>query len=150
MNPERDPLELELESFPPPQMPAALRARIAQAIDAERQAGRATAHARWPGRWVLAGALAAAACVTVSLAWFHGRTPDPIPGVHPIAIGPPEIATRQSPSRQFATLAAYTRAAAESPDRLDSLMNADAARSLLPGTSREMRAFGDTLDDLKP
>ncbi|MDB5357126.1 MAG: hypothetical protein JWN24_3579 [Phycisphaerales bacterium] len=150
MTPDRDPLELELESFPPPELPAALRARIAQAIDAERQANRAGAHARWPVRWLLAGALATAACVTVSLVWFHR------PRSNPIATTGPDVTPQhtnvkvRAPGHQFATLAAYTRAAAESPDRLDSLMNADAALSLTPGTSREIRAFGRSFDDLKP
>jgi hypothetical protein len=149
MTPDRDPLELELESFPPPELLAALRARIAQAIEAERQADRAGVHGRWPVRWLLAGALATAACVTVSFAWFHRPRPDTTARTNQDIAPRPAIVKVQG-IHQFATLAAYTRAAAESPDRLDSLMNADAALSLTPGTSREMRAFGRSFDDLKP
>ena len=78
MNSNRDPLELELESARPPELPADLRARIAQAIFVERQANLASVPMRWSARWLIAGAVAAAACVIVSVALFnhsrHGST----------------------------------------------------------------------------
>ncbi|HWE96808.1 MAG TPA: hypothetical protein VG269_22805 [Tepidisphaeraceae bacterium] len=149
MSPDRDPLELELESFPPPELPGALRARIGRAIDAKRKADRAGAQGVWPVRWMLAGALAAAACVAVSFAWFHDARPGSMVKAHPAVEPDTTIVRQREPGHQFATLAAYTRAAAGSPDRLDSLLNADAELSLTPD-SRETRAFGSSLDDLKP
>ncbi|MDB5329581.1 MAG: hypothetical protein JWP03_732 [Phycisphaerales bacterium] len=149
MNPERDPLELELESYSPA-LPESLRAQIARAIDAERQVDRADLRIRRPARWVLAGALAAAACAAVSFAWFHHPRPGSVIKTHPAVEPGTTVVRQQEPGHPFATLAAYTRAVAGPPDQLDSLMNADAARSLPPGTAREIRAFARSFDDGSP
>jgi negative regulator of sigma E activity len=148
MNSNRDPLELELESLRPPDLSADLRARIARAIDAERRGNPAPVHAKWPPRWLAIAALAAAACVVISVSWFvHSRNGSMVmvrEHDHHERVDLPTEDVRRSP-----TLAAYTHAAAQSPEQLDSMLNADAASLLGPPTAGEIRAFGQSLDDLK-
>jgi predicted membrane-bound mannosyltransferase len=146
MNLQRDELEMELESIDLPRLPTALRERIAKAVEADQQAPsliyRRISRARITG-WVLGGALAAAACVTLGFVWFHGRQSNP--GMAKHLDSPQTLPTAVHANvDQPVTLAAYTRAAGRSSAEVDALLDIDASRPL----GRGPRAFTHSIDDL--
>lgn len=141
-----DELETELESIDLPQLPTALRERIAKAVEADQQAPsliyRRTHRLRIT-RWALGGALAAAACVTLGLVWFHGRQTHPGMAKHPDSTQTLPT-TAHANVDQPVTLAAYTRAARRSSAEVDALLDIDASRPLGSGP----RALTRSIDDL--
>lgn len=120
MNDQRDALEAELEAMTPRELPQDMRRRIGQALVADSRSNRSTA------RWWLAGLLALAACVAVAVVASHMRV---LPGIGPGRNAPDihELASVRIPD---ATLGSYKLAFAQSPDRLDALLDQQAARPL--------------------
>jgi hypothetical protein len=140
---DRDPLEAELEAMAPVETSPALRRRIGDAL------------AKPPRRtmWLrgAAGLLAAAACVAVAMWIGHAR--------HRGAVGDPKMAVNPTDDRRrpmaMATptamsLGDYQRALAESPARLDALLDADSARPIGPPASAPVPVFARADRDLIP
>lgn len=119
----RDPLEAELEAFDPAPMSAGLAARIGNELRPRR------GQLPWGHRRLLAG-LGAAACVVAALyLWRVAEPRAPRDGgialTRPAEPPPPPTPAAPLPPP---SLAAYQRALAQSPDALDSLLDAHAPR----------------------
>jgi hypothetical protein len=122
----RDPLEAELESLRPTDLPPALIARIGDELS-QREVTRR------PRAWWIGAAVAAAACVALAaVVWRATRGPDI--DVQPFVRGLPVTAVSGGADPEPPALATYHRALAGSPEALDALLDRQAARSLSGGT----------------
>lgn len=142
-NDERDPLEAELEAMSPIETSPDFRRHIADAMARPKPRPSTTT---WLRR---AGLLTAAACVAVAIWIGHARNraaTDPkiivkeADNRRPIATNPPPATS----------LGAYQRAWAESPARLDALLDADSARPIGPPASAPLPLFARAGRDLIP
>jgi hypothetical protein len=107
-----------------------MRRRIGQSLIADSHSNRSVV------RWRLAGLVAVAACVAVAVVASHMRVS---PGIAPGRISPEihELASVRIPD---ATLGSYKLAFTQSPDRLDALLDQQAARPLAANDS-DVRTF---------
>jgi hypothetical protein len=133
-DPELNALEAELAAMSPADLSPALRGRIAAELT------RPAITARWPRATLIA--LAAAACVALAF-WL-------IPIHHDAP--PTQVTTDPATSRliahgPIATVADYRRALAESPARLDTLLDAEASRPLCTPEPATTRAFARANSD---
>jgi hypothetical protein len=131
--PDPDPLEAELSAIQPVDLSPAVRQRIGHAL---AQPAPSRMRFVWPRRAAL---LIAAACIAL-IAWLAlphakegSRQKQIVQQVHDMH--------RDSFTTDSATLADYRRALAESPARLDSLLDAQAAVNMgSPDRSVDLRA----------
>jgi hypothetical protein len=117
---DRDPLELELEAMTPRPLSSQVRQRIGRRLGRDARSG--IAHWQWWG-----GLLAAAACVAIAILGWHLR---PHGGFEIEPTGPsqpPQVVVATTPDP---TVGAYQMALSQSPDRLDKLLEAHAARPM--------------------
>jgi len=136
MNRWTDPLEAELESLRPHELPPLLRQRIISALSEPR---RRPPRAHPSRLWI--GALAAAACLVIAVAIWRGREQGMAsPGRSPVAAG-------SSPPTD--SVVAYQRALAQSPEALDALLDADAVRPIGPPVSGAYVLAGMDPDSLR-
>ena len=141
MNEELNDLESELRSYRPAPVSPGLRGRVASEL--ERTGDIQPARRHRPQRWPRLAWLAAAAVVLAAagLAWFHmfgGRNDQ---GPRPQA--PPRIAVEDAPSEDSQipprpTRWAYQLAAADSPERLDELLDQHASLLLPPSPDLDL------------
>ena len=145
-----DPLEAELEAF----TPAPMSKGVVERIGRLREEEPAHAHRLTPGRRLILVGLAVAACVVAVIGLWGDRHADtPVPG--------PIVATQRSDPAVIVaagplpppSLAAYKRALANSPDALDSLLDAHGPRVLgapggVPQTADSLKSSRTQLSTL--
>jgi hypothetical protein len=124
---DRDPLEAELESLRPADLPPALVNRIgADLSHGERM------HRPRTGR--LGAAAAAAACVALAAVVWRAARPAGV-DVRPIVRASPVTPGSGAADSEQPALATYHRALADTPEALDALLDRHSARAL-PGGAK--------------
>ena len=123
--PEPDPLEAELSAIQPVDLSPALRRRIGQALGQPVQR-------RSPSVWLNPVALvAAAACISLAT-WLALGHQDEHWGKKPL-VQQVQVLRPNLVSTDAANLGDYRRALAQSPARLDALLDAQAPLTMRPG-----------------
>lgn len=142
-----DPLEQELEALELPEVPGEIRSRIGRAVEEDRSAP--SAGIAWRNslfRAAAAGvAIAASLAIAILVIHGHGSRSTELLGHTTL---PVNTFSRDDHPEMRMTLAMYTSAEHQSGKALDSMLDADAARSISLARGSTLRASCRSLDDL--
>ena len=142
----RDPLEQELEALELPRIPAEIRSRIGRAVEEDRSAPRSGIARRDSLYRVAAVGMGVAASLAIAILVIHGNRSH---SIHlPQVVLPVNSKVRDDHPEMRMTLAMYTSAEHQSGKALDSMLDADAARSISLARGSALRAACHSLDDL--
>ena len=142
----RDPLEQELEALELPRIPAEIRSRIGRAVEEDRSAPSAGIAWRNSLFRAAAAGVAIAASFAIAILVIHGNRSHSID--LPQAVLPVNSKVRDDHPEMRMTLAMYNSAEHESGKALDSMLDADAARSISLARGSALRASCHSIDDL--
>ena len=141
----RDPLEEELEALELPRIPAEIRSRIGRAVEEDRSAPRSGIALRDSLYRVAAVGMAVAASLAIAILVIHGNRSH---SIHLPQVVLPVNSVRDDHPEMRMTLAMYTSAEHQSGKALDSMLDADAARSISLARGSTLRASCHSIDDL--
>ena len=143
----RDPLEQELEALELPDIPANIRSRIGRAVEENRNApSSGPAWRNSLSRAAVAG-VAIAASFAIAILVIHGHRSHSIDVAGHVALPVNAVPHDDHPEMRM-TLAMYTSAEHQSGKALDSMLDADAARSISLARGSTLRAACRSLDEL--
>lgn len=142
----RDPLEQELEALELPRIPANIRSRIARAVEENRSVPSSGIAWRNPLVRAAAAGAAIAASFAIAILVIHGHRSHSID--LPQGALPVNSNVHDDHPEMRMTLAMYTSAEHQSGNALDSMLDADAARSISLSQGSTLRAYCHSLDDL--
>ncbi len=143
----RDPLEQELEALELPKIPVDIRSRIGRAVEENRSLPSSRIAWRNPLVRAAAASLAVAASLTIAILVIHGHG-SPSTELLGHTTLPVNTFPRADHPEMRMTLAMYTSAEHESGKALDSMLDADAARSISLARGSTLRAACRSLDEL--
>lgn len=143
----RDPLEQELEALELPEVPGEIRSRIGRAVEEDRSAP--ATGITWRNSLYRAAAvcMAIAASFAIAIVVIRGHRSRSIDLAGHEAL-PINATPRDDHPEMRMTLAMYTSAEHQSGKALDSMLDADAVRSISLSRGSTLRAGSRSLDDL--